>query len=198
MRIKIVKIASYGSNILKLNKYDFYTRSSRQEIDPGVDTPISYELQYKKHSYKKAYCSELERAIASARYLSKKVVGIKELNEIKFDLKKLLSREEYMKYGSKLVRERFVNAFIEDNLLEPRKSVMTRVDKLIDRFSKSIDDEFVCVSHSFFMKVLEASIDGCDLSRSPELIRGYIDVDQKTYKFGEGFIINVQSTRGEI
>lgn len=198
MKTQFIKVAQYGTQIPVDQKYQFYCMSSTQQDDPDVDVPISYQSTYKQNSYELIYSSPMRRALSSAKYLGKRVIVLEQLAEIRFDLKKLVTQEEYLEYGSRLVRERFVEAFIHDDLLESRNQVITRVNKLTRYLYKVGENEVVCVSHSFIMKVVEARLKGLNLLRFPELIARFLNFNQRTYEFGGGFIINVQSTRGEL
>ncbi len=198
MKIRFIKVAKYGTKISVDQKYQYYCRSSTQQADPDVELPISYVSQYHLGQYQSIYSSPLRRAISSAKYLSSDVVVKGELREVRFDLAKLVTPGEYIKYGSSLVRDRFVQAFIQDKLMEPRKEIIDRVKILMAylRQSKSIDT--ICVSHSFLMKIIEAYIARVDLLHDPTRLAEFITPMTKTYPYGGGFIIRVQSTRGVI
>jgi len=53
------------------------------------------------------------------------------LREVKFDLKQLLTYEEFEHEGSNLVRERFIQAFEKDELDEPLHSIKERMEKVL-------------------------------------------------------------------
>ncbi len=198
MNIRFIKIAKYGSGVPVCSKYQFYCQSTMRLIDPDIDLPISYQYTHRRESFGLVYASPMKRSMSSAKYLGERVIALDQLAEIIFDLGSLLTSDEYLIYGSKLVRERFANAFIRDELIESRKQIISRAHYLIKYLSKKNEDEAVCVSHSFFMKVVEAEYRGSDLLRHPELIEQFIVPNDKTYQFGDGFIINVQSMRGDL
>jgi len=120
-----------------------------------------------------ALCSTSLRAIQTAKSSGEvKLRNTELLNEITFDLTKLLSKKEYGLFGSTLVRDRFIEAFISDSLIESRDDIKFRITELITLI-KELDQEVVnCYSHSFFMKVTEAYISSdCSLFENPIILR---------------------------
>jgi len=112
---------------------------------------------------------------------------VKDLAEVRFELSKLLSREEYLQYGSNLVRERFLNAFEADLLAESRDELHDRVKRVVRLFKSKPDGVYAAVSHSFFMKILQGFFVSGDMFEKPLLLRRYLNPAEKTYNFGEGF-----------
>ena len=184
MKVRLIKIARYGSEIGLSDKYNYYCKSTSGQVDPDVDYPISYRDKYTEGEHSVIASSPLLRAQSSAGYLSKKIIVIDELREVKFELSKLVTKREYMRFGSDIVRERFVQAFIEDKLGEKRKNIMRRIETLKKRLQ---GNDVVAVSHSFVMKIAQAHHEGCDLVKCPEQLLNYINPDQRTFSYGEGF-----------
>lgn len=192
MKISFIKIAQYGSAVPITRKYTFYAQATKQVSDPDIDLPISYHPRYQRGQYMTVFSSPLRRGLSSASYLAQHVVALDQLREVRFDLTQLVTKQEYMLYGSNLVRGRFVKAFIADTLLEKRQMIIGRVRKLLLYLYSLHTNEIVCVSHSFFMKIIEAHTKGCDLLQYPEKIADFIQPNTKTYPFGEGFVYTLQ------
>jgi broad specificity phosphatase PhoE len=134
-------------------------------------------------------CSPLKRALSTAQTLGDQPQVCEDLCEVRFDLSKLVTREEFEKMGSELVRERFVEGFIQDTLSEKRKEILSRAERILDTIRNSAEP-LVMVSHSFFMKIIQAHCESKNLEEDPTIIREYILRKEKTYEFGHGFVVN--------
>jgi len=138
------------------------------------------------------FCSDLKRGKETADELAMKldvseVVPLDLLREVKFDIKKLLTREEFEKEGSNLVRQRFVSAFIDDDLEESRKEIKLRIDQFLSMVKDLSDGTYLVIGHSFFMKILETYRREPDLFEKPGKLIDYLDPTKRTYGHGEGF-----------
>lgn len=81
-----------------------------------------------------------------------------QLDEVRFNLRDLVSEEEFEKYGSQIVRQRFLEFFITDNLDESREELKQRVVEIF-----------------------------AYLFEFPNKLSCVLSVDKKTFPFGEGF-----------
>jgi hypothetical protein len=162
------------------SKYDGYCLITGRIADPGI---VVGQKLICENNVKKIFCAPDTRSRESV----KNGVVVAELREVKFDLKKLVSEGEYEKFGSELVRLRFLEMFVKDELVENRKEIKQRIDSLINQIMKLSDGKYLVVSHSFFMKILEAYLQEKDVFEKPEKLSGYLNPQQRTYNFGEGF-----------
>lgn len=186
--ILIIKTFSYDPTFGGLySKYHGYDLITSQKKSPTIICDNTYGL-YTQLS-KPIYSSTLQRGQDTARLFGKNVKLIKELNEIKFYLKNLLSEEEYNIYGSNLVRERFIESFISDSLITKRVDIKKEIDNLLYLFQKLPDGTHLAISHSFKMKIMEIYIHHKNLFNNPTIIRNYFNTHKKTYNFGEGYNI---------
>jgi broad specificity phosphatase PhoE len=178
----------------KYSKYEGYRLSGLQRVSP--DIMKSYKVKFKRTFNNPIFCSTLKRGIEIASIIAKhqklKINKSKKLNEIKFDLKKLLSKREYEKYGSNLVRERFIQTFIDDRLIEKRGDIKKRIEKLIAVIKKLPAGNYLLISHSFYMKILQVYLEDQSLFEKPEVLKKYFDPNKKTFDFGKGFEFNVE------
>lgn len=173
----------------QFSKYRGYSFITRQDRCPGilgksyrgprfkVDTPV--------------FSSTVKRGCETARVLanidSKSIYRTCFLNEIKFDLTKLLTEQEYEKQGSSLVRKRFIEAFINDELLEKRKSIEKRVKLFLLKLDSLPKGRYLVISHSFYMKIFQIYLNEKDLFFDPGKLRECFDYQQRTFDFGKGF-----------
>lgn len=183
MKIYFRKTFKYDPYHSGLDKYESYEAVTRQLYSPDI---VNFDS--KEHFDLHTYCSSLKRCVETARIISsKKVIKLDELREIKFSLHNLVNKEEFEKYGSSLVRKRFLQSFINDSLLERRGDIQERVEKSVKLLSMDRSDKLV-VSHSFVMKIFEAILlRKLNIFQNPGLISQVIYPDKKTYGFGEGF-----------
>jgi hypothetical protein len=190
-RITIRKTFRYDPTVNgKYSKYDGYYLIGKQEVDPEI---VAAPQLKKFNETQVVFCSKLKRGIETALKISKdkNVIVLPELNEVRFDLGTLVNINEYDKYGSYLVRKRFINAFIENNLLETREDIEIRIEKLFKLLKNFPDGNYLMISHSFIMKILQIYIKDRNLFKKPEMIRKYFDVNNRTYEFGTGFEFNL-------
>ena len=183
MKIYFRKTFEYDPQINGLSKYESYDRVVRQTYSPEIVTPQSHE-----NFDLPTLCSNLKRCIQTAEIISSgRITILNELREIKFSMHGLLSEKEYEEFGSNMVRERFIQAFINDSLLEKRIEIQKRMKRVIKLITKGSNDKLV-VSHSFAMKIFEAFfLHKKDIFTNSSLISEFIFPQTKTYGFGEGF-----------
>ena len=132
-KVTVRKISEYSPLIPKMTKYDSYNLIVKQEYSPGILKRASVINPV----YDGIFSSDLRRGVESSNlYLSKKpTILLSDLREIKFSLKSLLSENEYSKFGSNLVRERFVLGFERNRLLESRKVIKGRLLAVIKKLN---------------------------------------------------------------
>jgi broad specificity phosphatase PhoE len=114
------------------------------------------------------------------------------LTEIKYSMSDLLPKEKFYKNGTPDVdnaRKTFVNNLISDKL-EPYYSVTNRVKDLLVFLDSLPDIEIVCVTHGFYLKVIEAYIRDQDIIKNPNKLLQYFDGKTETFKFFEGFEVS--------
>lgn len=118
-----------------------------------------------------------------------------ELCEIPFSLSALGTYREWEQGRSAFVRQKFVQAFIQDRLPVSRADIEHELRCILSD-AKPFPD-IALVSHSFRMKIFQAFIetDG-QLFRMPELLAHWIHPHQKTFEFGEGFSVEMEKILG--
>ena len=108
--------------------------------------------------------------------------------EITFDLGKMASREKFRDQGSRVVRQRFIEAFIANTLVESRREIQDRLDRLVDRVQKlPAADNVVVISHSFLLKVLQSYLSDGRLFERPRILARHFDPALPTFAEGGGF-----------
>lgn len=111
-----------------------------------------------------------------------------ELNEIAFSLAGSCTEAEWLSFGSKKVREVFIGKFLDDSLGISRVTLINQVHGLLNAILSNAHSATL-VSHSFRMKLYEAYIfTHGRIADHPELIREYIEVNNKTFEFGQSFV----------
>ena len=192
MKVEVIKIGKYDpSQNGKYSRYEGYCLSTKQVADFPLQEGACDELQKHPAIKNNLFHSTLLRGIQTANCLPKatetKVAPLSELKEVPFKLEDLLSEEEFEKNGSNLVRERFVQAFIDNKLPETRQQINDRIGFLLEILRNCESTEVSVISHSFLMKMLEAITSGIDIFQNPNLLASVIPADKKTYPFGGGF-----------
>lgn len=199
--IRICKMGVYDPILENLDKFGSYDLITTKKYSPPVlsEPTILKFNQYLSDSYiddlQGLFCSPQIRSIQTASLLTKiynlniKYDVIPEIDEITFSLKDLLSINEYTIKGSNLVRERFVNAFIQDTLIESRSEIKNRLDKFISHTRTLPIGKYLYFSHSFFMKLLQIYTFYPDLFDKPDIILNQFDYSKKTFDNVDGFNI---------
>ena len=169
----------------KYSRYYGYNLICSQKKSPRIIRPLLVGRPAKLSI--PIYCSSLKRGKETALEFGITIKPISELNEIKFSLKSLLTKAEFDKFGSNLVRKRFVEAFIKDELKEKRSEIKCRIDRIVKMLQDLSNGNYLLISHSFYTKVFEIYLKSPNLFDQPEIIRRYFNTTKKTYNFGEGF-----------
>ena len=185
--ITIIKTAAYDPTLsVRYGLYDGYCLSTLQKTQPHITVPA--KPLTKQEVKGQVYCSTLTRSIETARLHTPRPQRTSLLNEVLFDLKTLVTEAEFESQGSGLVRQRFVEAFVNDQLLDSRAAILARVKELLQFLKAQDQTHILCVSHSFFMKVLEAYIKTSDkLEAHPDVLAAFISSKKHTYPYMEGF-----------
>jgi hypothetical protein len=189
--IKVRKIFKYDPTFNNTySRYEGYSLITRQEIDPPVEN--SNIIENLESISSPIYCSNLLRGKQSAKIFAaglniSKIIDIAELNEVLFDLTQLVSKEEFESEGSTLVRKRFIESFIDNALLESRDAIELRIKNIFRILSDLPENNYLLISHSFFMKLLQIYLNNSNLFEQPTILRQEFDCKKKTFDFGKGF-----------
>ncbi|MBU0569972.1 histidine phosphatase family protein [Patescibacteria group bacterium] len=173
----------------QFSRYDGYKFIALKKEDPDIEGCL---IDVPPMGIKKIFHSTQKRGIETAQMFSKdlkvkNLTALKELKEITFDLGNLLNEKEFNKFGSNLVRKRFIEAFVNDTLMESRKKIRKRTDDLLEKLSKLNGGNYLIISHSFLMKLLHVYLLDQNLFDCPEILSKYFDTTKKTFEFGCGF-----------
>jgi broad specificity phosphatase PhoE len=106
-------------------------------------------------------CAPSRRARQTAeliKHLSPKNPEIKQtdtLREISFDLEALTSEEQFAQKGLQEMRSALCRGVVRrESGAEPLENLLRRIDTLLEILEESQYNSILCVTHSFFMRVL--------------------------------------------
>lgn len=176
----------------KLSVYDGYVMSTKMLSNPGIKhasyVPRTHAGGIEVFTSTSRRTQETAEILFASDY---RRTGL--LNEVGFDLSALINKREFTQGYSAAVRDRFCRYFINDNLCEKHTRLCQRIERVLEILQKNESKEIYCVSHSFYMKIIEAYIDtDRSLFIHPQLIRNYILINEPTYQYGKGFTICLQ------
>ncbi len=185
--IHFIKILEYDIRPNDRESFNYIYAVASQEIDPPTlkpnslffDTPIVFH-------------SPLRRAVECLKIRDgTRYVPVSLLKEIPFNIRKMCSKEEWFMDGSVLVRRKFKEHFVKNQLMMNRNEILEETKKFLARcYLLSKTSEISVVSHSFRMKIIEAFIRTKGrIEKEPSLIHDYINDGIKTFGFGEGFSV---------
>lgn len=184
--IQFRKIAAYERTSPQgEDLFAYLDRLTIQKIDPPSLHP--HEL---KTDAQRILTSPLRRAI---EYISphdqSRVRVLHQLRELPLSLRELCTRQEWQHARSRIVRQRFKEAFIADRLPLSRRMIEQEIRYVLAEL-QPWHTTFV-LSHSFRLKLIEAYIETQgDIFRYPYLIHEWINDARKTYNWGEGFDVS--------
>lgn len=150
--------------------YDDYSRLTFEEIcdlathkiDPPIQrvTQSTIATQLAEIRPTVILCSDSIRAIqtaaAIAKYIGKqtRVIQSQNLREIYFDPSKLLTKEEYGKAGMQAIRSALFIGMTTGHGAESVEKIFARIEGLKKDIDNVKDENILCVTHSFYMRVL--------------------------------------------
>lgn len=177
----------------KYSRYEGYRSITLKKSDPGIIVKRQNILPLE---IVKIFHSTQKRATETALVFSKvcqvnDLIALKELEEVRFDLGELVDEKEFNNYGSNLVRERFIDAFIKEDSIEKRTDIKKRLECLLEKFNEAEEGNYLLISHSFTMKILQVYLAEASLFGSPEILKIYFNPLKKTFEFGSGFEFNL-------
>lgn len=178
------KTVSYDLGKDRPDVFQYLQKVGMQTIDPKPQHIFSAPIE---HSV--IFHSTLSRVSDSfPKDKNDTLFAFNELREILFDLQILCTQEEFEREGSSIVRKRFKEFFIADNLPQKRAELFSEIKKMLNEIQTSSNDTILVVSHSFRLKLIESYVKtNGDIEKNPALIHDYIYDDKKTYDFEQGF-----------
>lgn len=198
-QIYILKTAKYSPLISGLSKYDSFDLVTTGQFSPSIvatakeilseiDKKVVLEADFIFHSQAlrtKQTATNIKDQLAP----NAKLFETPNLNEVFFSLKSLISKDLYEKEGSNAVRRIFIDDFIKDQTIEKREMLRGRIDDLFTllRSKKYQNKKTVCVSHSFFMKIIEVYLINPNLFEDPSLLAKQFNPLKRTFDFCQGF-----------
>jgi hypothetical protein len=182
---KILEYELYPTN-QKIKKFGYICDVLNQNIDPPTKQPENLQI-----STGVVFCSSLRRAKECVAVQSgTRVWYIPEIAEIPFELSQFCLQSEWDQLGSIAVRKYFKKAFVQDELLIPRKSIekqVLKVTKLIQEYCVSD-----LISHTFRIIIMRAYYEtGGRIFKNPNLIHRYIFDNRRILNFGESFELDI-------
>jgi hypothetical protein len=181
----LLKVAPYGLRGMQKD-FTYYSDLAAQKISPplleGAQTHIIKSINGKIMRVDVLLCSPQERAIQTARILKEnffrgtEITVDNNLNEIPFSLGNIAPSS----YSSTEARKTFLSDFMSDSLLESRDQIKRRVKRVL-RVRKGI--RVLMVTHTFFMKVVEAFAKYPDLFENPEKLKLCFSTGKKLVEY---------------
>lgn len=203
--IKLMKTGPYSPRRGDLEKYDSIKLLTMYEYDPPfdlecdhVDSPIGSRLEREREflrSVNRVVTSAQRRTMETARYLVREgfvrggipILHEPYLNEIKFAVEAICTRESYAEKASTAVRSGFIKAFIKDGLAESREMIKQRCDqlKMAADAARREHESVLFVSHTFFLRIFQLYQEFPDLFSRPEILREQVDETKRIMAFCE-------------
>jgi len=187
-----MKIGHYDPKIKSLSKYESLCLLTMQKNDPGIITSKQNTSLFNKNEEPTLIISSTQlrgkqTATLTNSLLTKqaRILYTNLANEIIFDMSTFCSKKQYEKHGSNIVRQKFINSFSTNKLIEKHHQLHKRFEQL--RLMLKTESQFhkniLIVSHTFFIKLFIIYIDHPDLFTKPNITRQYINPQARIMQF---------------
>jgi Histidine phosphatase superfamily (branch 1) len=201
MNVFVRKIAQYHPEHDGLDRYDGYEEITTKRFDPPI--VATDETVVLPEGVAAIVSSDALRAKQTVDLYTKSIALPTSFSplftEVTFSLKKRVTKDEYQEYGSNLVRERFIQAFVSDALDESREELKLRIRSCLTVIEEQKAHDLLVISHSFFMKILEIYVKtDAMLFDQPELFAEHVDPTKKLYNFNTGFDFEIENGRASL
>lgn len=191
MNTQFTKIAPYNLYPFDNPKdnFDFVCRVLNQNVNPPSLEPKSI-----RPNNKLILSSNLRRAKECLDASSDaKIIYLPQLSEIKINLNNLCEQKQWEKMGSTIVRQKFKQAFMADELVLSRQQIYQQAKEVFDLIKQ--EQSVTVISHTFKLILLKAIIETRgQIIRQPELINNYIFDHKSILKFGETFYLDINKS----
>ena len=187
MKIEFIKTLKYENKPENRDVFEYLSALTMQKIDPP-----SISKDCVQTSAEIVFHSPLKRVIDTLEFKKDvKYIEMNELSEILFDIKELCTKKEWQEKKSGIVRQRFKEFFIKDQLPMKRTRIFNEIRNILNAcLSQSESFNIAVISHSFRLKLIETFIETKgEIEKKPALIHKYILDNKKTYEFGSGFSV---------
>jgi hypothetical protein len=187
--IQFIKILEYEIKNKASNfDYEYVCDVTLQNKDPESLHPNQLNID----NVSIVFHSPLKRSVQCLNQLSRiQYIPVKSLKEIKFDMKQLATAEQILNEGSLIVRKRWKQEFVNDNLCITRNQIFQEVNEILKLCISSKFENIAIVSHTFRLKIIEAFIKTKgEIKNHPSLINDYLFDNQRSYPFGQGFTVD--------
>ncbi len=129
---------------------------SNQTISPDISKNLNKTIHFKKlqkSQFYKIYTSTQKRTISTANILwYREIESLDLLNEIYFDIQKIVTSDEYKKYWLKIIRKRLWEyIFLWNDWVELLKDIIKRIDIFIEKCKKYKWKKILVISHWFLL-----------------------------------------------
>ncbi len=180
---------------------DQLSQLSLQEIDPAIDKqklPYLIDVSVIEKSYDTIFHSPSLRAKQTAQYVGEMVqchtiIESREVREIVFDPKRLVTQEEFLELGLQAVRNGLFHALETDSNYEHRSEINTRLHTFFLKLSESAFENVLIVTHGFLLRIIELGLKNRSIKHGKYT---YAELTNATnYSYCKGFTIeNFQYT----
>jgi broad specificity phosphatase PhoE len=169
MPIWIISSAPIQYEIAPYDLFDSFDLVSQGKLQaplaPTARTTVhNTEFPFDGPSILKIFTGPVGQTLDTARLLVSEgicpnatIVPTYAADGIRFSMTQLVSKEAFeLSYETsiKVARMNFLIKFINDELLEPKESVLKRMAELLSLIQHS-EEKCLCISHGFYMKLLE-------------------------------------------
>lgn len=202
--IYVIRTAPYTYQLPQLDLYESFDLIALHKADPLLlpfDRKTKKKLQNIISVSADVWCAPDTRSIQTAKYMEAKPMVHNQLAEIGYSMSEIISRTAFYDNQGKpkvdSARRSFFSQLVSNRLTESYTQVIKRIEELMDIIQRN-NTNLVCISHSFFMKVLETYIRDKKIKNDPHLLLSYYDGSTKAYDFLSGFIIRKENNKFSI
>lgn len=204
MKIYIISSAPILHEIPPHDLYDSFDLVSQGKLQAplkmeAAEIISNFNFPFDIHSIKTILTAEggqtfdTAKLIVDAKELQDvEIIQTPNLNGVCFSMNQLIGKEEFLKsYDNAIIKARkeFIINFFNNQLIESRNSVITRMNQLMDQI-KEFPNNTLYISHGFYMKLLEIYVNAPEKFNSVDALIEAFEPTKIPYESLHGFYIN--------
>lgn len=200
--IYFLRSAPYDYKIQKKSLYESFNEVAKRVVSPkltnGARKTFFATVPDDVLLCREIFSSPNTRSVETARLISKHPKILSSLVEIGYSMEDFISENEFLvdnKPDVTRARQGFVNAFIQNKTKEKYLHVIKRIENVLSTCCLSGENKIAVISHGFYLKVIEAYIRDKSIKHYPNRLLNYFDGKKETFKFCEGFIIEIKKEK---
>lgn len=198
-QIYFIRSAPYKYQADGMTLYQSFNAVIKKEIQPkllpGGKEYLTSVVPQELFAVQSAYTSEDPRCIETAKFFASQIVVTPFLQDLNYEMENFMSEKDFQHEGKPNVtkaRMALIQALVEDRLQDSFGSLLHRITNVLDLLQADKATAIACVSHGFFIKLIEIYLRHPEIEHDPKSFLKYYTGSQEAFGFCEGFVVTVE------